>query len=362
MGHLGHGGEYHLGALLHRLLQKALHLLGGVALIVAAEGDLIAHDGFQVFLSLFVAQAPAAGRWSEGMDKGHIHMVRQGEKAQEAGLGVLHLGFHLHRRFRNADNVLPKGGHGFFQLRSGQVAQILKGIELQPQQQGLLRQDIQLPGIHRRQSLPEILIAGVKGAPLLLGPFYIRLLAQQGQELSVILGPAELDGVDARYLEEVQKLIIGLDSGLLGLHRQHPLDHRGNPGRAKIAQHAHPLVALLDIEIAQVFIAGNGVPDALGPQVGITKSNPFGCEFRFHIQQRIEAGGKGRNASGGFCAHNPLRGNLHGSHIHNGLRIDFRQQLIQHFRVRISPGGQELFEFPLPQLQCLEIFLPASLN
>ena len=46
MGHLGNGGKYHLGSLLHRLLQEALHLLGGVALIVAADGDLIAHDGF----------------------------------------------------------------------------------------------------------------------------------------------------------------------------------------------------------------------------------------------------------------------------------------------------------------------------
>ena len=296
------------------------------------------------------------------MDKRHMHVIRQGEKAQNAGLGVLHLGFHLHRRFRHTDNVLPQGGHGFFQLRSGQLAQILERIELQPQQQRLLRQDIQLPGIHRCQSLPEILKTGVKGTPLLLGPFHIRLLAQQGQELSVILGPPEIDGVEARCLEEVQKFIIGLDPGLLGLHRQYPLDYCGNPGRAEIAQHTHPLVALLDIEITQVFIAGNGVADALGSQVGFAKSNPFGCKFRFCIQQRIEAGSKGRDASGGFGAHDSLRRNVHDSHIHNGLCIDFRQQLIQYFRVLFLSGGQELFGFSLPQLQRLEIFLPASLN
>ena len=129
------------------------------------------------------------------MNKGHIHMVGLGEKAQNARLDFLHPGFYLHSRFGNGDNILPQCRHGFFQLRGGQLGQILKGIKLQPQQQRFLRQDIQLPGVHGSQSLPEILIPGIEGSPFILRPLHIRLLAQQGQEFAIVLGAAELDGV-----------------------------------------------------------------------------------------------------------------------------------------------------------------------
>ena len=45
--------------------------------------------------------------------------------------------------------------------------------------------------------------------------------------------------------------------------RQDPLYITGDPGRAKMPQHGHPLIALLDIEIAQIFKAGNRLPDTL---------------------------------------------------------------------------------------------------
>ena len=129
------------------------------------------------------------------MNKGHIHMVGLGEKAQNARLDFLHLGFYLHSRFGNGDNILPQCRHGFFQLRGRQAGQVLVGVKLQPQQQCLFRQDIHLPGVHRGERFPEILIPGIEGTPLLLGPFYVRLLAKQAQELSIVLGTAKLDGV-----------------------------------------------------------------------------------------------------------------------------------------------------------------------
>ena len=250
VGHLGHRGKHHLRPLVHRLLDKLLRLLRGVALEIAVDGDLVAHHLLQIFPALVVPHSPAAGGGAEGVDKGHIQMIRQGDPAEDAGLGILDFRGDVYRRLGGGHDIRPEACHALFQLRRAQGGQAFKGIQLQPQQQRLLRQDIQLLGVHRSQRLPEVLEAGIEAAPLLLRPYFAGLLADQGKQLSVILGVAELDSVDMGGLKEVQKFIVCHNARLLGLCGHHPLDHRRNPRRIEIAQDADTLVALLHVEIA----------------------------------------------------------------------------------------------------------------
>ena len=81
--------------------------------------------------------------------------------------------------------------------------------------------------------------------------------------------------------------------------------------------------------------------------MGSAQADPLHGKLAFWIQQGLEGGGKGSDASGGLGTHDPLRGDFNKSYIHHGFGGIFRQQLIQHSRVGgLSRGGQ-LFVFLL---------------
>jgi hypothetical protein len=82
-------------------------------------------------------------------------------------------------------------------------------------------------------------------------------------------------------------------------------------------EYGDTLVALLHIEVAQILITNNGIPNAL-VQMGGAERDPFGGKFAGGGQQRTEVGGEGGDTTGGFGANDPLRGNLQQTQIPNG--------------------------------------------
>ena len=132
---------------------------------------------------------------------------------------------------------------------------------MEPQQQRLLRKGVIL-SVEGLQGIQEIGIVSIEGPPFILGPDMIRLHFQISQEFRVVTGATELQGIDFGIFVEFQEFKISLDSGIITLGGDHTLDIAGDPGRAEIPQNADALIALLDIEIAQVLIADNGITDA----------------------------------------------------------------------------------------------------
>ena len=227
------------------------------------------------------------------------------------------------------------------QLRSGKIPQILIGIHLQPEQQRFLGEDVLLH-VQTLIGLDKILVIGAEGAALLLRPGLSHTLPQGRQELGVIAGAAELNVIQLRSLVEVQKFIIGPDPGLISQGRHDPPHIARNPGRTKMAQHTDPLVALLNVEIAQIFEAGNGIPDALVSQMVPAQRNPFLGKLALNPQQGQEAWRKGADAAGGNGTHDPLCGNLHHADLLNRVGRVLRQELIEHLGLG-GLSGQQVF-------------------
>ena len=96
-------------------------------------------------------------------------------------------------------------------------------------------------------------------------PFLIRLLAQKSQKPRVIAGAAELDCVQSGDPEKFQKFVVGLNTGIVAHGRDHTADITGDSGSAEVLQHGNPLVALLHIEIAEIFVTNDGLTDAHFP-------------------------------------------------------------------------------------------------
>jgi len=152
---------------------------------------------------------------------------------------------------------------------------------------------------------------------------FYRCYIMPGKEHGVIAGSAELDLVQRRGFIKIQKFVICFDPGIVRKGRYDPAHQRRNPGRAEVAQDADPLVALLHVKIPQIFIADNGVADAGGQVVG-AQLDPFGGELGIHTQQGLESDIKGGDPSGGFCADDPLGGNVHKTDVKGGVGVIFR--------------------------------------
>ena len=105
--HLGHGGKHHLSAVLDCLFNQLFGLLRGVALEIVADSHFFFQGFLHIFSALVVPQPPAAGGGGEGVDECHIQVVRQGNPAQEAGLGGFQLGGHIHRIVIGGHDVRP---------------------------------------------------------------------------------------------------------------------------------------------------------------------------------------------------------------------------------------------------------------
>ena len=202
---------------------------------------------------------------------------------------------------------------------------------------------------------------GVEGAFFRIGPGLAAALAQMGQQLGIVPGTAELNGVKLRRLVKFQEFSVGFDSGIVRGTGENPAHVAGNPGRAEMPQHADPLVALLDIKVAQILIAEDGVGDAGVPQVGAAKGNPLGGELTFAVQQRAEGGSKSGDPPGAFHADDPLGGNLDQTDVHDALSHTLGQQLVQYLRMGAAARHQQFPVFFLAHAQGLGIFFHCGL-
>ena len=310
--------------------------------------------------AILVTQHPGALTGVQLVDEGHIQGVQSRDQTgdQIGFCVVLGLGLHLDGvLFGGTDHIIPQGGNALFQLRGRELPQVRIGIQLQPQKQCFAGEHVLLPGVHGQVGVPEIVEVGPEGAPLVFRPGVAHFLVQMAQKLGVVAGAAELDAVDPGVLVKVQKFVVGPNPGFVGHGGHDPADIAGNPGSVVVAQHADPLVALLNIEIAQVFIAQNGVGNARIAQMGGAQADPFHGKFAFGVQQGLKSGGKGGDAAGGLGAHDPLRGNLDEAHIHHGFGGVFRQQLVQHSGMGGLAGGCQFLVFFLTGLQGLDVFI-----
>ena len=149
----------------------------------------------------------------------------------------------------------------------------------------------------------------------------------------------ELNGIKTAAFEKVQEFIVGNDSGVIGPGGHDPPDGGRDPRGAEVAQHADPLVALLDVEIAQVLIALDGIPDAYVPQVRGAQVHPLAGELGLGIQQGEKAGREGGDPPGGFGAQDPLGRDLQHPQVLDGVCAAVRQNFIQHRGIGGLPLG-----------------------
>ena len=318
---------------------------------IAAHRDFVSQKHFQIFSACVVAFDPGTDSGIQGVDKGHIYMIGGGEDqpgdhfGQRGGLlGGGHADGYR-RFFGDALQVFPHLGKNIQQFRGGEAADVPEGVDLQPHQQRLFPGHVALTLAELLEGFFEIGDVGVKGAAIPLGPGATGFLAQGGQQFGVLTGLGELHIVNFGIPVEVQKLHISNHPGIVGLFRHDPQHVAGDPGAAEAAQYADPLVAFLYIEIAQVFKAQNGIPDALRTQVGIAKDHPLVGKFGAGIQQGQECGGESGNTPGGLGANDSLDGDLHEADVCVDVGRTLGPDFVQNSRVRGLACGNQFFIF-----------------
>ena len=210
-------------------------------------------------------------------------------------------------------------------------------MHVQPQQQRLLRPDVQSPAAQSVERIPEILKIRPEAAALILRPLPILRQVGKRQQLHIVPRMGVANVIKPCAFEKVQEFVIGADFHALAQGRHNPVNDAGDSDRPVIFQHAQAFVSLLNIEISQIFVADNGVADALVPLMRLTQRNPLHRKFRLAVQQREKARRKSGNSSGAFHAYNPLNGDFQRADILRAFRNAAAQYLIQHQRKGILP-------------------------
>ena len=178
-----------------------------------------------------MAQHPAAGRRGKLVDEGHIQIDRRGQSGENAALSGVCGGLDLDGVVTGGgEHIIAHGCQGFPDLRDGESAQVLVAVQLEPQQQRLLGKYVLLQGTQLGKGIPKIGIVGVKGPPLLLRPAFSRLFAHGLQQLGIVTGSAELNGIEPAGLKEIQEFVVGLNARR-AVHGRHDPVHRGGDTR-----------------------------------------------------------------------------------------------------------------------------------
>ena len=313
-----------------------------------------------------MTQHPGAGLGAKLMNKGHMNMVRHGrdDPGDQTGLGIRYrFGGGLYLGFLGAGHhIRPQSGKTVRQGGGGELSELPEGMNLQPQQQGFLRQDILQSVRYIVESFLKILEIGAEGAPVLLCPDFIRLPAQTGQQLGIVAGMAELDSIEFAYLIEIHEFVVGLHPGVITERRNHPQNSAGNSGGIEVPEHGYPFIALLNVKITQIFVAKNGFPNAHIAQMIPAEGIPLLGKFGFGAKQRAEGGGKGGDPAGGFGAYDPGCGNVDHAQILYGVSSLFAQNIVQHGRMGLPAGRQKLFIFFFAAIQRGGVFFSCNLK
>ena len=344
---LGRGGEHHLGPVSHRLLQQGFRFLRRVGAEVAADSDGGAQRLLQMLAAQIVGGGPGAGLRRALVDEGHMDVV-QPQQVEKTRLAFGGRCFRADHRVGvgGGDEVFPHVFQTFFQRCGPQAAQVAVPVDLQPNQQCFFRRHGQAVAAQLEEDLAEVVEAGAEAAAVLLRPILVRRKAHAGGQLGKVTGLGEHDIVELGMTVEVQKLVVSHDLRVVAELGQNAVEHGVDAGSAIVFQYAQPLVALLDIEVAQIFIADQGITDALVAEMVAAQADPFGGKLRALRQQRQKAGREGGGPAGNLHADKAFHRDLRLADLTDGLDVDALQQLVQNGRMgRFSPGEGFLLLF-----------------
>ena len=96
---------------------------------------------------------------------------------------------------------------------------------------------------------------------------------------------------------------------------------------------------ILDVELAQVFEAADGIAYAAGAQMRRAQVDPFVCKLTAGLQQGHEIPGEGLFAASGPGAHDELGRDVESADLHVAGCIGVGKHVLQHGRIRIKSGG-----------------------
>ena len=353
----GGGGEDHICAVGHCLLQKLFHSLGGIAVEITAANDLIAEDLLHMGSAVLMALDPGADPGVELVDECHIQFFKGVEQIEDIALAIHH-GLHLHP-CAAGHHVGPEGLEGFFQFGGGHAAQILVGMDPQPHQQSLFGQDVLglAGGADGGKGVDKVVEIGVEGAALRILPDLAGFLAQGGKQCLVIAGAAELDGIEFGVFVELHKFVVCPDPGIVRERRDDADDIAGDTGGAEVIQHGDTLVALHHVELTQVLKTLDGVLDTGVTQMGSAEVDPLDAKLGIRTQQGFERGGKGRDTASGFGADDGMGGDLHHADVLMGVGRAFHQNIIQDDGVGMASGSGQLPVFLVAPAERLGVFI-----
>ena len=226
-------------------------------------------------------------------------------------------------------DVGPDGTELFFHLRRGELPELGEWEHLEPDQQRLRRGRTDGLAVQLCKSAAEFRKGRGEAPALLLGPDMVRLKAQSGLEAGVVAWAGEFDFVEPGERVKAHEFTVDANSGIAGFPRNDPRDGAHDRRGGEGDENADPLVPLLHIKASEVFIAFDGVPDALPLQLGIVQVDPLGRKLRAVFQQRHEVSRQREGAPGGFCSDDLLRGDADDAEIgiarHGGAVEDFVQ-------------------------------------
>ena len=342
---LGRGGEHHLGPVGHRLLQQGVGFLRGVGAEIAADGDGVAQHLLQMLAAQIVGGGPGTDLHRALVDKGHVDVVEL-QQVEKAGLSLGGGCFCAHYRVGvgGGNEVFPHLLQTLFQRRGFQAAQVGVLMDLQPDQQRFFRRHGQAVAAQFIEDLAEVVETGAELPAVLLRPVLIRGEAHAVGQLGKVAGLGEHDIVDLGVTVELQKLVVGNHPGIVALFRQDTVKAGVDTGCTVVFQHAQALVAFLHVEVAQIFVADQGIADARIAEMVGAQVDPFGGKLRALCQQRQERRGKGGGPVGGLQADKTLHRDLRFADVADGFDADAVQQFVQNGGMRKGTVGQR---FPL---------------
>ena len=182
-----------------------------------------------------------------------------GFSAGGGGAGAHRLGI----RVGKGQHVIPGGFQQLGQFGRAGIQQRLVIVDLQQDHQhvgGGGGDFVTAPAGHcladAHQQRPDV-------GPVIVIPDLLGLFAHGGLQFAVSALLQDLQLIHAAQRVKIHEVIVSTDYRVVHKFGHNPGDVGGDGRRVKVLHDADPLVALLDIEAAQIFVAADGVADAL---------------------------------------------------------------------------------------------------
>ena len=331
------GGEHHVRVVVGHLFHDLLRVHLGGDIFPVGDDEPVRECFFQGLDPLFVAPHPGAVLGIVLVQEHHLELAGLAEDVQLVQQRLT-AGLWLQRKLHGVGlgqdlDLIPQLGQVFPHLAGGGLAGIRIPVDREVHQQRVARGQPQGRAAQRIELLAEHGIQGRKVQPVVIRPTLAGGLADQRLQLCIAAQPGEPDIVDLAQLIKIEKLVVDLVFQRVVPGRNKPGDRARNGDRLVVFEDRHPLVALLHIELVQVFVGNDGGVDAL-LQMGLAENRPLGGELGVLFQQGHKVGRKGRVPPAGLGAHNALGGDIHQPQRLLGNDVHPVQDIIQHRKVR----------------------------